>query len=323
MRLHQKFLEREPQNSVIYALFLLSALFFPTCAAQGQVEVVEQSSSRARLEAVGYNLAVANASLCEQPEMLTGLLFHDVGAYGRRYRAAVMQHYGLTFGFGVLNVVPESSGEKSGILIGDEILSVNGIDLSLFYNDLIQKRESYNRIERFVHFLNEELIKGEAEILIRRGLVFKSVILKGSRGCSGKFVLKPSGMLNAWSDGRYVAISSRMMDFVSSNDELAFVVAHEMAHNILHHAEYLKPVNGIFGKLGFGARKLKLSELEADNLAISLMYNSGYDIDSPRNLLTKMKRFFALSLPNTHPRISKRIDLIEAKRCSILKVICL
>lgn|GEM_PF-3868446 len=88
-----------------------------------------------------------------------------------------------------------------------------------------------------------------------------------------------------------------------SNEELAFVMAHELGHLNLHHAEktgeamekiYTGPPIGISGTT-FSIFKQKLQEREADMFGYNLYTHSGYD-----------KRFFPYTLnllkinPNIH-----------------------
>ena len=98
-----------------------------------------QSGSELRLEAIGYRLAVANSSRCAEPLMMTGFMVHDIGRYSKTDRAGVIADYGLSSGFGILNVVPGSSAERAGIRERDEIISVNDTQLMNFGIDLIRK----------------------------------------------------------------------------------------------------------------------------------------------------------------------------------------
>ena len=171
-----------------------------------------------RLATIGYHLSHANAFRCAQPDILTGLLLHDAASYAERDRAAIMATYGLGYGFGVLAVVPESAGARAGLREGDELLAVDGVDLQAFARDKVAIRASFDRIRLFTDLLASALRRGDATLMVRRGSTTVNVVLSADHGCGGEFVLVPSGSLNAWSDGRYVAVTDRMMRFVLTDD---------------------------------------------------------------------------------------------------------
>ena len=264
-----------------------------------------------RLETIGYRLSHANAALCPQPEMLTGLMLHNIGGYNRTDRPEISARYDLTYGFGVLHVVAGSAAALAGLSGGDEIVSLNGTTLAGFGQDLVGKQGSYDRTDRFESVLAAALRAGPTILGIRRGHQQISLPLHVEQGCGGQFAVMRNSALDAWSDGRYVAVTDRMMDFVSDDAELAFVVAHEMAHNILHHADQTKGINRLFAEFGFGARKLKAAEIEADNLAVELMARAGFDVTAPERLLRRFATVRSMDLSITHPGISRRIAIVK------------
>jgi hypothetical protein len=118
--------------------------------------------------------------------------------------------------------------------------------------------------------------------------------------------------LNAWSDGKYVAVSSRLMSEVADDSELAFVIAHEMAHNILQHRKRLAGQSALFAELGIGSGKVKATEIEADSYAIKLMAKAGYDLRGAPRFLTSSSKDRWMDLPITHPGIKRRIQIVDA-----------
>jgi Peptidase family M48/PDZ domain len=258
-----------------------------------------------RLETIGYRLAFANVNLCDRPEMLSGLRLHNIGAYARESRSTIKKIYGMSYGFGVLDIVPGSAADVAGIASGDEIVAVNGYNLADFGTELIGERATFDRTEMFVGFLDQALRSGPASLEVRRGLARFTVSLTGAEGCGGKFAFLRRRELNAWSDGRTVAVTSRMMEFVPDNGELAFVVAHEMSHNILRHAEKLEGSSALLMQFGLGANRVK---------AIELMARAGFDLNGPERLLRRTSKGRSLDLTITHPGTSRRIDIVNVAR---------
>ena len=68
--------------------------------------------------------------------------------------------------------------------------------------------------------------------------------------------------LNAYANGKNVFITEGMMDFVKTDAELQFVIAHELAHNIGKHLEKRKttPSLVLFLVVSWGALQAALRE---------------------------------------------------------------
>lgn len=128
--------------------------------------------------------------------------------------------------------------------------------------------------------------------------------------CSGRFIVSPDKQLNAWANGRDIAVTGKMMQFAGEDDALAFVVAHELAHNILAHAERLRGISSQF--IGpADAQRIKDTEIEADTLAIELIVKAGFNPEAAQRLLAKMAKRGSAKVPATYPSMAERIRLLE------------
>jgi predicted Zn-dependent protease len=121
-----------------------------------------------------------------------------------------------------------------------------------------------------------------------------------------------SKVLNAFSDGEQIIIPSEMVNF-TDDDELAFVLSHELAHNVLGHVErrMKNAATGmVFGAIfdiglaaagvntqGLGMRtggdigRMAYSqefEFEADYLSLYLMAQSGFDLSKSISFFRKL-----------------------------------
>uniref|UniRef100_UPI00260D4479 M48 family metallopeptidase n=1 Tax=Novosphingobium sp. TaxID=1874826 RepID=UPI00260D4479 len=244
-------------------------------------------SAEERLDRVAHTLRAVSASRCQTPEMLTGLSLHDIGAYDAEQRALVESRLLLGSGVGVRHIVPESTAARAGLRPGDVITQVNGVDLASFETGLIGARASYDRTASFERLLDAALVVGPATLTLRRGGSEQTMTLTGIPGCGGKPVLYDRGGLNAWSDGKAVAVTTAMMRFAKTDAELAFVVAHEMSHNVLGHADKLRGKSMLLASFGIGSGKIKRSEIEADQMAVELMIAAGYPVEGATSLLRR------------------------------------
>lgn len=81
----------------------------------------------------------------------------------------------------------------------------------------------------------------------------------------------PTKRVRASANGWDVTVTSGLLAFAREDDELAFVLAHEIAHNAWGHAALLARPGG--------KRLRRATELEADANALRLMRLAGYDVD--------------------------------------------
>ncbi len=288
-------------------LLSLSVLAAPAARAQ---EIAQRHGQwdELRLRTLGYRLARANAALCRGGPRLTGLMLHDIAGFAPEDRAAARRDHGLGTGFGVVALVAGGAAARAGLRAGDEIVAVNGRRMDGFETRLIGRAASYGRVEAFEDMLEAALAAAPAQIAVRRGESEFALALVADSGCSGRFVMLPDRSVNAWSNGRYVAVTSAMMARAQGDGALAFVIAHEMAHNLLGH----NGATGAQAALLGGGRAPHDRELAADRLALTILREAGFDPGAAPALLRALAGRGEASASSTHPGIARRIAAIEA-----------
>jgi hypothetical protein len=258
-------------------------------SAFGQAGSAGQSTLRQadlRVAAVAYRIALAGRPLCSQPFPLTGLLFHHLAEYEPADRLTMIQRHGLDRGPGILTVLGGSPAARAGLVAGDVLLAVNGKPFASPAEIAAEpKREARRkRIEASEMQLEEQLRSGPARLrLLRSGRETESV-LDSVPACAGRVRLARSGQTNAFANGRYVVMTTAMLGFLRSDDELAVVLGHEMSHNILRHPALLDeqgvPEGGLLRAFGKNAKRVWRTEEEADRFGIRLMAAAGYDVEA-------------------------------------------
>lgn len=108
-------------------------------------------------------------------------------------------------------------------------------------------------------------------------------------------IIKRVGM-NAFADRERISITSDMVRFAKKDAELAFVIGHEVAHNLLGHQAPRDE-----------ADRHQL-EIEADYVGLYLVARAGYNLDEAAGLLDRMASAFSdLSRTTpTHPTFGGR-----------------
>jgi predicted Zn-dependent protease len=95
-----------------------------------------------------------------------------------------------------------------------------------------------------------------------------------------------------------------------SDDELAFVIAHEMAHNILGHLSSSgRDSRALFGLL-FASGGPTSAESQADAAAVSLMDKGGYAPEAGMSFLQSAKRRMWWAMSFDHPSFGSRIRTV-------------
>ena len=103
--------------------------------------------------------------------------------------------------------------------------------------------------------------------------------IAASPGCRSNFEVLLGPGLDASADGSIVQVGVRFFEKYD-DDQVAVVVAHELAHNILEHRARLdaaKVDRGLLSEFGRNGRLFRQTEDDADTLGLYLLRNAGYD----------------------------------------------
>lgn len=270
-----------------------------------------------RVGQIAYRIAVSGAPYCSAAHPLTGLLFHHIREYEPADQIALVKSYGLDRGLGILSVIEGSPAAQAGLIAGDVIVAVNGEPLR--QDPALAPRQATARralLEAAESQIEEELRKGPAELAILRNAQTLTARLSSIPGCPARVRLARSRQTNAFASGRYVTLTTAVLDFVQSDQEIAVIVGHELAHNILNHPDRLeseKVPRGFLRGIGRNADKVRATEEEADALGIRLVWAAGYD---PAAAIPFWRRYYARfdgpQLFRTHPTLAARERLIAA-----------
>ena len=117
------------------------------------------------------------------------------------------------------------------------------------------------------------------------------------------FINRNQNAANAYTDGytRSITVYAGLLPYIDNDDELAYVLSHEMAHDIDFYGGYFKYV-----AMNFNSKKY---ELKADLVAIDMMVKAGYN---PVAAIIMGNKIFAEPILDwglfyTHPKGTKRL----------------
>ena len=267
-----------------------------------------------RVAVIGHRLAVANLDWCAQRAWLPGFVLHDLSQYGAEYRPAAIRAFGLDAGPGVLALVPAGPADRAGLRTDDILLTFDGQPVPRGTPD---RNSSFAQMERILGALDLAFSDGRAALTVRRGGTQLSIEVAAVPGCATRFQLVPGGRMNAQADGIYVQVTTALAQYASEDGELAAVLAHEFAHNVLGHRVRLNQAGvrrGLLANFGMNARRIRETEVEADRLSVWLMVRAGYDPEAASRFWGRFGRrgFNFLGSP-THPNWRLRVQSFEAE----------
>lgn len=265
-----------------------------------------------RLATIGHRLASANSPFCQRRERNPGWVLHDEKQYPDREIARTA--FALRHPVAVSSVVAGSEAERLGIKAGDGLVAINGAVLNI--HDEIRHKQGAERIENIELGLRRALeTGGSVQVTLETDSGRKAIALNPPAICKSRFWVDARSNLDAGADGDGVRITEGLMAFTSGDDDqLAALVGHELAHNLLGHRDRLNSAKRRI-------RDVLETEIEADRLMVWLMANAGYDTAAALRFTERFGRKTGLGIfsEGTHLRwknrlkvIQTEIDLIEA-----------
>jgi len=290
---------------------------------------------RARVSAIAERLFLANADLCPDQTRSIGLRVDTVSDFSPSFRKAASD----TLGFGAAPRVAwiDAAGPagQAGLLPGDVIVAVDG--------------QAVGETPDAAKIVARELAATKAEavrLTYRRAGAEQVAVLRPARACGYEVAVADVEDLNAAADGRRILIDRGMIRFVRSDDELALVMAHELAHDTERHIR-AKSVNAAMGTVGGAAVDVLLAlggvnsegafakagrqagagyasaafESEADYVGMYYMARAGYDVNGVEDFWRRMavENPHAIFVTSDHPATPARYVAIGKTRDEILK----
>jgi len=233
-------------------------------------------SVEARIQTIMYRLAVGSADLCHVTVPTLGFVVHDLSQYGGRYKETARVAYHFNDDPQVLAVVAASPAYAAGLRAGDALISV--AEAPLPRSSGVSKA-SFERTAAILAQLEGSAARGPLVLGVRRGDRSLRIRFEARLGCPAHVQIARSKRIDARADGVNIELTTSLIDFTDNDDQLAAVVAHELAHNILEHAARLRSAKvstGIFHQFGKSAELTRLAEDDADRLSVHLLHRSGY-----------------------------------------------
>ncbi len=278
----------------------------------------------ARLLDIAFPLAAHSAALCGADTAPGfGINVANLSSMRKELRGAARERFALGDVPQILHVVPGSPAANAGLRRGDRMLALGKFKVEA-------GEDSANKVM-------DRLRKAGADPLVftvaAGGEKPRRVAVTPVPVCKNEFFIGKSDTVNAYADGDSVVVMAGMMRFAASDEDLALVLAHEMAHNVMRDSQKI-PVSAIPGAIvdfvvsdligietrgaftrGGGRRYTQDFEAEADYVGLYIVARAGFDIsgapDFWRRIAANYPGSIKDSLAALHPPTPYRFVLLK------------
>ncbi len=135
-----------------------------------------------------------------------------------------------------------------------------------------------------------------------RKVYHQLAINSGSQEIPDLVILK-SGIVNAWTDGEHITITTGLVSKMTNENELAMVLGHELAHALNHDME----------RVTLDSRDI---EAHADKLGAFIMMRAGYNVCEGKEIFRVFKELFGdAAVTTSHPDSAYRLDQLNLPQC--------
>ncbi len=186
---------------------------------------------------------------------------------------------------------------------------------------------------------------GPVKVRFQRAGAEQEVAVQPVRACAYEVLVMDSDVINAAADGRRIMINRGLIRFLKSDDELALVMAHELAHDTERHIRAktanatLGLVGGAVFDVGFAALGVNTGgafmkagqaagagyaspafEAEADYVGMYYMARAGYDTARVEDFWRRMsvEQPKSIFVTTSHPANAQRYVAIGKTRDEIV-----
>lgn len=299
----------------------LAALVMPPGAAAAAAPSAQQSMAiaapmrqlaamEARVAALAGRLARGGAGWCPRTMPTPGWLLGD----RRLYNDMVWPVAGSVYGTGARDVLfiaaldPGGAAARAGLRVGDSIGAINATSPPL------DSSAPHARMAWAHGILAQLPANQRVSIAVNR--LAAPVLLDPDAGCISEFRVEAYDSVRAQADGEVVYIPAGMVRFAADDGELATVIAHELAHNILQHRQRLNVAGidrGLGQQFGRSARLTRATEIEADRLSVWLLADGGFGADTAARFWTSYgkRRGGGIFSAPTHPKWRERVRTVR------------
>ena len=242
-------------------------------STQAQATDANMTQLDARLSSVAHRITASNAPLCRysMPGLGLSMISRDQYSdtpYDQPHPAFIDDSR-----VALSAVAAGGPAARAGLRAGDALWLAGGEPLPE------RREEDQFRYISVFGALAERDPAAAVTLSVSRGGYLTEVTVEPVPACRSLIEIFPSNEEFARADAEIVQISSALAATLDDG-QLAVVVAHELAHQVLEHRRRLEEAGvrkGLLAEFGKNARRNRRAEIEADRLSVHLLANAGFD----------------------------------------------
>lgn len=290
-------------------------------AARAHLKVI--ADLQERLYRVAAPLLINNADLCKaQARNLLGFTAKNKYSYPGEYADASAAVLGYDDVLQVSGVLAGSGAARAGLRKGDDLVAAGG-------KALPKGRDAESKAAAI--FAPLAANSAALDMTIARNGSNKTLSVPVTRACAFRVDLGNADNVNAYADGSRVLLTRGMINFAQSDEALAYVMARELAHNVLGHATQMRnsaAMGSVIDNLAsvrpdltmlVGSAGIKPMsqdfDVAADNLALYMLARAGYSIEHARSFWQRLSSQYPATVLNgytaIHPSVTARLAAID------------
>jgi hypothetical protein len=264
-----------------------------------------------RIYRIAAPLIIKNAVLCRtQARPLLGFTAKNQYSYPPELSVAARQSLGLDERLQVMQILDGSGAMRAGLKRGDILQTIQDITIPTGPQAEPEAARMLSPILKNLTEINITVIRQNQPITVNVPLTL---------ACAFAIDVGNTQNVNAYADGRRILLTRGLLDWLSTDEDVAVVIAREIAHNVLQHAKQLQQMatlsividNLLLFKpdqvAANSSNGIKITpekmDQDADRLALFMLARAGYDLASFTRVMQKLAQIPNASQANTYPAL--------------------
>lgn len=293
-----------------------------------QIEFVKDRfiAGTQRIADASWPLITSNLELCE------GYTDFQLGVW----LAREVFHKDNPFDAKVWGVAKNSPAALAGIQLRDTIVTIdenvveNGTDARTQLKRALRQFSKEGRTKPIELYV----IRWESEF----SFIPLSFSVQPVETCRSEIFLSGSLSFNAYASGKRIGVYTGLLNFLESETDLQYILAHELAHNVYGHVRKARArsifgglidgalllagvwTDGLFANLGLRTSS-KRFENEADYISMYILANANVDLHGVEDVWRRVSAEVGLKESGTHPsRPVRYLRMAKARQEIIEKI---
>jgi len=276
-----------------------------------------------RVYRVAAPLIIKNAVLCRtQARPLLGFTAKNQYSYPPELAVAARQSLGLDERLQVMQILDGSGAMRAGLKRGDILQTIQDLNIPTGPQAEPDTARMLSPILKNLSELNITVVRQNQPITVNVPLTL---------ACAFAIDVGNTQHVNAYADGRRILLTRGLLDWLSTDEDVAVIIAREIAHNVLQHAKQLQQMatlsividNLLLFKpdqvAANSSNGIKITpekmDQEADRLALFMLARAGYDTANFTRVMQKLVQApnasQAITYQTLHPWTDGRQSVIQ------------